>query len=177
MKLWIEEFYVTDWVRGKCSCGGRHLFVLSWLWSLFWSVSWWWQLYPSYISVLNLFSLFFIIWIKFDFLLNNPVSINDTRVFKANIMFNFDVEIFFHHLVALHTFWKGIVQSIFTLIIFMYGQFIKVYWRMSISNSHGVKFKLDLRTNLFQQRENNTGVFLCVLISNFIHLAQVFQVE
>ena len=30
---------------------------------------------------------------------------NDGRVFKANIMFNFNVEIF-HHFVALHTFWR-----------------------------------------------------------------------
>ena len=46
-----------------------------------------------------------------------------------------------------------------------------------MSNSHGAKSRLDLRTNLFQQRENNTGVSLCVLISNFMYLAQVFQVE
>ena len=81
---------------------------------------------------------------------------NDTGVFKANIMFNFSVEIF-HHLVALHTFWKRIVQTIFTLVIFMYGQFVGVYWKMSMSNSQGTKSKLDLRTNLFQQGENDAG--------------------
>ena len=64
---------------------------------------------------------------------------NDIGVFKANIMFNFTVEIF-HHLVALPTFWRGVVQTIFTLMIFMYGQFVGVYWKMSMS-------KLDLRIN------------------------------
>ena len=34
---------------------------------------------------------------------------NDTRVFKTIIMFNFNVEIF-HHLVILHTFWRGIIN-------------------------------------------------------------------
>ena len=46
-----------------------------------------------------------------------------------------------------------------------------------MSNSHGAKSILDLKTNLFQQRENAIGVSLCALISNFIHLTQVFQVE
>ena len=79
---------------------------------------------------------------------------NDTGVFKANTMFNFSMEIF-HHLVALHTFWRRIVQTIFTLMIFMYGQFVGVYWKMSMSNSQGAKSKLDLKTNLFQQEEND----------------------
>ena len=58
---------------------------------------------------------------------------NDTRVFKANIMSTFNVEIF-HHLVVLHTFWRGVIQTIFTLMIFMYEQFVGVYWKMSMSN-------------------------------------------
>ena len=70
-----------------------------------------------------------------DFFLDNVFNIdlktslifqpwgNDTGVFKANIMFKFRVEIF-HHLVALHTFWRGVVQTIFTLMIFMYEQFV-----------------------------------------------------
>ena len=74
-------------------------------------------------------------------------------MFNANVMFNFNVEIF-HHLVALHTFggdfWRGLVQSLSTLTIFMYGQFVGIYWTMSTSNSQGTKSKLDLRTNLFQ---------------------------
>ena len=73
----------------------------------------------------------------------------DTGVFKENIMFNFSVEIF-HHLVALHTFWRRIVQTIFPLMIFIYGQFVGVYWKMSMS-------KLDLRTNFFQQGLNDAG--------------------
>ena len=81
---------------------------------------------------------------------------NDIGVFKANIMFNFSVEIF-HHLVALHTFWKRIIQTIFTLMIFIYGQFVGVYCKMSMSNSQGAKSKLDLRINLFQQGENDAG--------------------
>ena len=48
---------------------------------------------------------------------------------------------------------------------------------MSTSNSYGAKSILDLRTNLCQQGENDTRVSLCALISNFIHLTQVFQVE
>ena len=35
----------------------------------------------------------------------------------------------------------------------------------------------DLRTSLFQPRKNDTGVPLCFLISNYMHLSQVFQVE
>ena len=46
-----------------------------------------------------------------------------------------------------------------------------------MSNSHGVKSKLDLRTNFFQQKENDTGVSLCALISNFMHFTQVCQVH
>ena len=35
----------------------------------------------------------------------------------------------------------------------------------------------DLRTNLFQLGENDTRVSLCALISNYMHLAQIFQVK
>ena len=35
----------------------------------------------------------------------------------------------------------------------------------------------DLRTSLFQPGENDTGVFLCAIVSNYMHLAQVFRVE
>ena len=41
--------------------------------------------------------------------------------------------------------------------IFMYGQFVGVYWKMSMSNSQGAKSKLDLRTNISQQGENDAG--------------------
>ena len=105
-----------------------------------------------------------------DFFLDNVFNIdlrtslifqpwgNETGVFKANIMFNFSMEIC-HHLVTLHTFWRRIVQIIFTLMIFMYGQFVGVCWKMSMSNSQGAKSKLDLRINLFQQRENDAEAF------------------
>ena len=48
---------------------------------------------------------------------------------------------------------------------------------MFLLNSHGSKSILDLRTNLFQQGKNDTRVSLCALLSNFMHLAQVFQVD
>ena len=44
-----------------------------------------------------------------------------------------------------------------------------------LSPYHGDGSNEDLRTSLFQPGENDTGV--CSLISNYMHLAQVFQVE
>ena len=46
-----------------------------------------------------------------------------------------------------------------------------------MSNSRGAKSRLDLKTNLFQQWENDIEVSFCALIFNFMHFAQVFQVE
>ena len=46
-----------------------------------------------------------------------------------------------------------------------------------LSPYHGDGSNEDLRTSLFQLGENDTGVSLCSLISNYMHLAQVFQVE
>ena len=46
-----------------------------------------------------------------------------------------------------------------------------------LSPYHGDGSNEDLRTSLFQPGENDTGVSLCALISNYMHLAQVFHVE
>ena len=46
-----------------------------------------------------------------------------------------------------------------------------------LSPYHGDGSNEDLRTSLFQPGENDTGVSLCALISNYMHLVQVFQVE
>ena len=46
-----------------------------------------------------------------------------------------------------------------------------------LSPYHGDESNEDLKTSLFQLVENDTGVSLCALISNYMHLLPVFQVE
>ena len=46
-----------------------------------------------------------------------------------------------------------------------------------LSPYHGDGSNEDLRISLFQLGENDTRVSLSALISNYMHLAQVFQVE
>ena len=43
-----------------------------------------------------------------------------------------------------------------------------------LSLYHGDGSIEDLRTSLFQPGKNDTGVSLCALFSNYMHLAQVF---
>ena len=57
---------------------------------------------------------------------------------------------------ALHTLWERITLSYFGVLISMDEKFIKVYWEEFIIDSHGANSKLDLRANLFQQKENDT---------------------